>query len=235
MWLLGRRGPAQAAFTLPEVRELGELDGCDVRALPGEVELDALSRAELDRTGDRAARKKVELLQAYAARRPSGKPKLLTLRFLVSPTSIEGDAGGRVRGMTLVHNRLEADGSGALRAVATDSTERLPVELVFRSVGYRGVPLPDVPFDETTGIVPNAAGRVIHPDTLHRIPGLYVAGWIKRGPTGVIGTNKPDAVRAASARHPHGGAAVAGAAVALRIGRTDPVRHGAGKRVLMEE
>ena len=201
VWLLGRRGPAQAAFTLPEVRELGELDGCDVRALPGDVALDPLSAAELERAEDRALRKKVELLQAYAAREPAGKSKRLTLRFLVSPTSLEGDAEGRVCGMTLVRNRLEADGAGSLRAVATDRIERLPVELVFRSVGYRGVPLPDIPFDEKTGTIPNAAGRVLdpNPQTPKPIPGLYVAGWIKRGPSGVIGTNKPDAAETADA------------------------------------
>jgi len=98
-----------------------------------------------------------------------------------------------------VRNRLEADGAGSLRAVATDRIERLPVELVFRSVGYRGVPLPDVPFDEKAGTVPNASGRVLSPTTHNPLTGLYVAGWIKRGPSGVIGTNKPDAAETADA------------------------------------
>jgi len=199
VWLLGRRGPVQAAFTAPEVKELGELEGCDVRAVPEEVVLDPLSRAELERADDRATRRKVELLQGYAARAPSGKPKLLTLRFLVSPVALEGDAAGRVRAITLVRNELVAGPGGVLAAVPTGRTERLPVELVFRSVGYRGVPLPDVPFDERLGIIPNAAGRVIDPHTLHPTPGLYVAGWIKRGPSGVIGTNKPDAAETADA------------------------------------
>ena len=199
VWLLGRRGPAQAAFTVPELRELGELEGCDVRALPQEVALDPLSAAELERSGERALRTKVELLQEYATRAPTGKPKLLTLRFLVSPVALEGDAAGRVCGMTLVRNALAADGAGGLKAVATGRTERLAVDLVFRSVGYRGVPLPDVPFDEKTGTVPNAAGRVLSPTTHNPLTGLYVAGWIKRGPSGVIGTNKPDAAETADA------------------------------------
>ena len=197
--LLGRRGPAQAAFTLPEVRELGELAGCDVRALPDEVALDPLSAAEVERSEERTLRKKVELLQSYAARPPAGKPRMLTLRFLVSPLALEGDATGRVCAMTLVRNRLVADPSGAPRALATGETERVPVELVFRSVGYRGVALADVPFDAEQGVIPNAAGRVLHPHTGHPMPGLYVAGWIKRGPSGVIGTNKPDAAETADA------------------------------------
>ena len=197
--LLGRRGPAQAAFTLPELRELGELAGCDVTAVREEVALDPLSAAEVERSEERALWQKVELLQSFAARPRSGKPRLLTLRFLVSPVALQGDGEGRVRAMTLVRNKLVADISGAPRALATGDLEELPVELVFRSVGYRGVPLADVPFDEEHGVVPNAAGRVLHPITRHPIPGLYVAGWIKRGPSGVIGTNKPDAAETADA------------------------------------
>ena len=199
VYLLGRRGPAQAAFTTPEARELGELDGCDVRVLREEVELDALSREAVERSDDRALRKKIEVLQGFAARPCAGRPRMLTLRFLVSPAELLGDAEGRVRGMRLVRNTLVADGAGGLKAVPTSDVEELPVEMVFRSVGYRGVPLADVPFDEKSGTIPNAAGRVLHPHTLHPIPGLYVAGWIKRGPSGVIGTNKPDAAETAEA------------------------------------
>jgi len=197
--LLGRRGPAQAAFTTPEARELGELAGCDVRALPEEVALDPLSREAVECSDDRMLRKKIEVLQGFAARRPEGRPRQLTLRFLVSPVELLGDDRGRVRGMRLVRNRLEAAPDGSLKAVPTDTFEELPVELVFRSVGYRCVPLADVPFDERHGIIPNAGGRVLQPTTHHPLPGLYVAGWIKRGPSGVIGTNKPDAAETADA------------------------------------
>jgi ferredoxin/flavodoxin---NADP+ reductase len=199
VYLLGRRGPAQAAFTTPEARELGELAGADVRALPEEVALDPLSREAVDCSSDRQLGKKIELLQDFAARRPSGQPRLLTLRFLVSPVEVLGDAEGRVRGLKLVRNRLEPGAGGELKAVATGAYEELPVGMVFRSVGYRGVPLADVPFDETLGIIPNAAGRVLSPTTHSPLPGLYVAGWIKRGPSGVIGTNKPDAAETADA------------------------------------
>jgi ferredoxin--NADP+ reductase len=104
----------------------------------------------------------------------------------------------RVEGIKVVRNRLEADGRGGIRAVATDETEVLPVGLVFRSVGYRGVALPGLPFDERAGTIPNASGRVLTaPGAATTLPGVYVAGWIKRGPSGVIGTNKPCAVESA--------------------------------------
>jgi ferredoxin--NADP+ reductase len=189
VYLLGRRGPLQAAFTNPEAKELGELDGADVRVLPEEVALDPLSQAELDGGDDKGARKKIEILRELAGRSPTGKPRLLTIRFLVSPVELLGDDQGRVRAMRLARNRLVDGKGGALRAEATGQLEELPVELVFRSVGYRGVALPGLPFDERPGVVPNERGRVA--------PGLYVAGWIKRGPTGVIGTNKPDAAETA--------------------------------------
>jgi ferredoxin--NADP+ reductase len=199
VYLLGRRGPAQAAFTTPEARELGELSGADVDAPAAEVALDPLSREQLARSDDRALKKKVEVLQGFATRAREGKRKLLSIRFLVSPVELLGDSLGRVRGMRLVRNALVADGGGALKAVPTGTFEELPVGLVFRSVGYRGVPLAGVPFDEKSGTIPNLRGRVLHPDTGHPTPGLYVAGWIKRGPSGVIGTNKPDAAETAEA------------------------------------
>ncbi|HVO33966.1 MAG TPA: FAD-dependent oxidoreductase [Gemmatimonadales bacterium] len=199
VYLLGRRGPVQAAFTTPEARELGELAGADVCARPDEVAVDPWSQAELMRSQDRTLAKKVELLREFSTRARTGKPKLLTLRFLVSPVELHGDASGRVVGMRLVRNALVKEQSGALRAAPMGWFEELPVELVFRSVGYRGVPLPGVPFDEKSGTIPNARGRVLHPTTRHPMPGLYVAGWIKRGPSGVIGTNKPDAAETAEA------------------------------------
>ncbi len=193
VYLLGRRGPAQAAFTNPEVRELGELADADITAIPQEVELDPLSRVAVERSQDRATLKKVEMLREYARRAPTGKSRRLVLRFLVSPVELISDGAGRVAAMRLVRNELYATSTGALQPRATDRFEELPVGLVFRSVGYRGVPLPGVPFNESWGVILNDKGRVLDPDTRLPIVGEYAAGWIKRGPTGVIGTNKPDA------------------------------------------
>ncbi|MGH2625281.1 MAG: FAD-dependent oxidoreductase, partial [Anaerolineales bacterium] len=190
--MLGRRGPAQAAFTNPEVRELGELPAADVVIRPDEAELDELSKAELDRTGDRTELRKVQILQEFAARPLTGKPKKLFLRFLVSPVELIGK-DGHVAGMRLVHNVLGATAAGSLSAKPSDRFEELAVGLVFRSVGYRGVPLPGVPFHEQWGVILNEKGRVLDPASKQPVTGLYAAGWIKRGPTGVIGTNKPDA------------------------------------------
>ena len=173
--MVGRRGPAQAAFTTPELQELGELAGADVIVDPSDLE-----GAE---PHDTNSERNLAVLRDYAAREPDGKPKRLVLRFLLSPVAITGE--GRVEAIELARNRLEADATGALRAVATDERETLSTGIVFRSVGYRGVALPGVPFDEDTGTIPNDRGRVA--------PGVYVAGWIKRGPSGVIGTNKKDA------------------------------------------
>jgi len=169
--IVGRRGPAQAAFTTPELIELGELAGADVVVDPADLE-GAVGK-------DTNSERNIEVLRDYAAREPSGKPKRLVFMFMRSPVAIDGV--DRVESIELVKNVLDAN----QRAVATDERETLSCGLVFRSVGYRGVALPDVPFDEKTGTIPNEGGRVE--------PGLYVAGWIKRGPTGVIGTNKKDA------------------------------------------
>jgi ferredoxin--NADP+ reductase len=193
VYLLGRRGPAQAAFTNPEIKELGELAGADIEVRPEEVALDPLSRAALDKGQDRATMKKVEILQGYALQKPSGKSRTLVVRFLVSPVELVGDATGRVAKLRLVRNELYATETGALQPRATNRFEELPIGLVFRSVGYRGVPLPGVPFNEKWGVILNDKGRVLDPDTKQPLVGEYTAGWIKRGPSGVIGTNKPDA------------------------------------------
>jgi ferredoxin--NADP+ reductase len=193
VYLLGRRGPAQAAFTNPEIKELGELADADVTALPAEVELDELSRAALERSPDRATQKKVEILREYARRSPAGRSKRLILRFLVSPVELRPGDAGEVVAMRLVQNTLQATATGALQARPTERFEELPVGLVFRSVGYRGVPLPGVPFNDSWGVILNERGRVLDPETRQPRVGEYTAGWIKRGPTGVIGTNKPDA------------------------------------------
>jgi ferredoxin--NADP+ reductase len=193
VYVLGRRGPAQAAFTTPEVKELGELGGADVTVPLAEVELDPLSRQDVEAADDRALRKKLEILRSFADRPVSGRRRRLVLRFLVSPVEMLDDGRGAVAGIRLVRNELHRSDDGSLRARATSVVEEIPVGLVFRSVGYRGRPLSGVPFDERRGLIPNVAGRVVDSATGDPIPGLYTSGWIKRGPTGVIGTNKPDA------------------------------------------
>jgi len=192
VYILGRRGPAQAAFTAPEAKELGELADCDTCVPPEEAELDPLSQAAMA-NADRADIRKVEIIQELSRREPAGKSKRLFLRFLVSPTELIGDENGHVQQIKLVHNELYATDAGSMRPRATDRTETLDVGLVFRSIGYRGVPLPGVPFHESWGVIPNDGGRVLDSETKEPLVGQYTAGWIKRGPTGVIGTNKPDA------------------------------------------
>jgi ferredoxin/flavodoxin---NADP+ reductase len=188
--VLGRRGPVQAAWTSTELGEMGELAGADIVVDPEELVLEPASEAELAASSNLVQRN-VEILRGFAAREPEGKPRSVRLRFRVSPVAILGEE--RVEGVGIVRNELEADADGHVRAVATEEREVIPCEIVFRSVGYRGVSLPGVPFDERSGTIPNATGRVLD-EHGGPVPGLYVAGWIKRGPTGVIGTNKKDAV-----------------------------------------
>ncbi len=192
VYMLGRRGPMQAAFTNPEVRELGQMPGADIAVVPDEVELDALSQAALEESPDRSTSKKLDILQSFAKNPSSGKARRLTLRFLVSPAALVGDEHGNVVGMRLVKNELYRSDDGSLRPRPTDRFEDLPAQMVFRSVGYHGVPIAGLPFNERGGVVPNDGGRVID-DGERPVRGIYVSGWIKRGPTGVIGTNKPDA------------------------------------------
>jgi ferredoxin--NADP+ reductase len=189
--VLGRRGPAQAAFTNPELLELGEMTDADVYVDERDVELDPLSSEWLEGEGsDITSRKNVEILTEYSEREPEGKNKRIVLRFLVSPVEIGGQ--GKVESITIRRNKLERDEQGVLRPKPTDETETIPVGLVFRSIGYKAIPLEGVPFDERRAVVPNEAGRVLGDDGKPR-PGEYVVGWIKRGPTGIIGTNKRDA------------------------------------------
>ena len=187
--VLGRRGPVQASWTSTELGELGELAGADILVDPDELVLDPASEAELE-AGSNLVQRNVEILRDFATREPAGKPRSVRLRFRVSPVAIHGEE--RVEAVEIVHNRLEADEDGRVRAVATEEREVIPCGIVFRSVGYRGVGIPGVPFDERVGTVPNENGRVLGADG-SAIPGVYCAGWIKRGPTGVIGTNKKDA------------------------------------------
>jgi ferredoxin--NADP+ reductase len=186
--VLGRRGPVQAAWTSTELGELGELEGADVVVDPGELELDQASALELENASN-VVQRNMEILRELARRPPAGKPRRVTLRFRTSPVAFLGE--DRVEGVEVVRNRLEPDGRGSVRAVATDERETIPCGVVFRSVGYRGVAVPGVPFDDTAGLIANVGGRVV--DGGKAVPGVYCAGWIKRGPTGVIGTNKKDA------------------------------------------
>ena len=190
--VLGRRGPAQAAFTNPEVKELGEMEDAEPVVDPAEVELDPASRAFVDSDeADKTTRVNVEILEEFAQRRPEGKDKRIVLRFLTSPVEIQGD--GKVEKIVVGRNELVEEG-GALRARDTGEREELECGLVLRSVGYTGIPIEGVPFDEKRGLILNEGGRVLDShDAGHKV-GHYTAGWIKRGPSGVIGTNKKDAL-----------------------------------------
>jgi ferredoxin/flavodoxin---NADP+ reductase len=184
--VLGRRGPAQAAFTNPELLELGEMTDADVFVDPGDVELDPLSKAFIESEAAHTTQKKnVDILTGYASREPLGKRRRIVLRFLVSPVEILGSE--RVEGIRFVRNELVEADDGSLRPRATDVTEELDCGLVFRSIGYRGTRIPGVPFDEQRCVIPNENGRITGRT------GEYAVGWIKRGPTGIIGTNKRDA------------------------------------------
>jgi ferredoxin/flavodoxin---NADP+ reductase len=194
IYVLGRRGPAQAAFTNPEIKELGEMAGADIVVAPDQIEIDKASLMYLQSPDvDKKDVKNVEILKAYSTRQPSGKPRKIIMRFLTSPVEILGTE--RVEGIRVVKNELYVNEKGAIRPRATEQYEEIPVGLVFRSVGYRGVALPDVPFYERWGVIPNSDGRVISEhETGEQVVGDYVVGWIKRGPSGIIGTNKPDSV-----------------------------------------
>jgi ferredoxin--NADP+ reductase len=188
--VLGRRGPAQAAFTSAELRELGRLDGVALQVEP--FELDPISEEWLADAGTFTARTNVALLREFAARGASADAKRrIVLRFLTSPVAIRGTAA--VEAIEVRRNELVRADDGSLRARATgDDVETIDCGLVLRSVGYRAVPLPGVPFDERSFVLPNEDGRVLTTDG-DPLPGVYAVGWIKRGPTGILGTNKRDA------------------------------------------
>ena len=187
--ILGRRGAAQASFTPPEIKELGTLAGVDVLVDPGNIELDPASQAEVE--ADRTARANLECLRGYAARTEHTAPRCITLRFLASPAEIIGE-GGRIKALTIEHNELVMDARGRLRSRGTGSFDIVEAGLVLRAIGYRSVPIEGVPFDRASATISNIAGRVVHPETGEVVAGEYVVGWAKRGPTGLIGNNKPD-------------------------------------------
>jgi ferredoxin--NADP+ reductase len=183
IYMIGRRGPAQGAFTNPELKELGEMTDADIDVRPEELEGQA--------GGDKAVEKNLDTLRGFAAKPRRGRRRTIHLRFLRSPLAIEGT--GRVERLVLGRNRLVQQGDGPPQAQPTGERESLPVGLVFRSVGYLGTGVPGVPLDARHGVIPNVEGRVMNPSG-QVAPGEYAVGWIKRGPSGVIGTNKPDAV-----------------------------------------
>jgi ferredoxin--NADP+ reductase len=190
--VLGRRGPAQAAFTSAELRELGHLDGVDMRVDRDDVELDPVSREWLAEEGTFTARRNVQLLREFADRpaRP-GAGRRIELRFLCSPVEIRGN--GRAEAVDVRRNEIIRTEDGQVRARPVDADiETIECGLVLRSVGYQAVPLPDVPFEERSCVLPNDRGRVLTLDG-ERLRGVYAVGWIKRGPTGILGTNKRDA------------------------------------------
>jgi ferredoxin/flavodoxin---NADP+ reductase len=189
--VLGRRGPAQASFTNPEVRELGEMADADIDVDQGEMELDEISREWLESDdADPTNRRNVEIFTDFSQREPEGKNKRIVMRFLRSPVEIQGN--GKVERIVVGRNELQRDESGRIRAADTGERETIECGLVLRSIGYKGIPIEGVPFDEGRGLIHNDGGRV-HDGGGEPVPGLYAVGWIKRGPTGVIGTNKKDA------------------------------------------
>jgi ferredoxin/flavodoxin---NADP+ reductase len=191
VFMIGRRGPAQAKFTTKELRELGELSGVDITVPAAEADLDAFDptgASAAQALSDRHVRGNYKVISDWAAREPAGQPRRLTVRFWLRPVEIQGDQ--RVQRLVLERTRLDSHGA----FTGTGELETIDVSMVLRSVGYQSVPLPGVPFDERASIVPNVEGRVIGADGAP-LPGEYVAGWLKRGPTGVIGTNKSDAAQ----------------------------------------
>ena len=181
--VLGRRGPAQAAYTTPEFLALGRIPGVDVIVDPSELGLDGG-----DTDGSFSTALKVRVAEEYADRTADPANKRIVVRYLASPTRILGS--DRVEGVEIVRNELVRNENGVPEARATDRVETVEAGLVLRSIGYRGTAVPDVPFDSALGRIPNTAGRVVDPATGSPIPGVYTTGWVKRGPSGVIGTNK---------------------------------------------
>jgi len=210
--MLGRRGPAQAAFTPKEIRELGDLSGVTLVVDPDDLVLDPRSRELLDEDGERV----MHALEGVAGRATADGDRVIRLQFLTSPTALVGE--GAVAAVQTVRNEL-VEQDGTMRPRATDDTSVLPAGLVLRAVGYRGIPVPGYPFDARAAVIPNTLGRIVDPDTGTPVPGRYAAGWIKRGPQGVIGTNKADAKET-----------IACLVEDLEAGRPSPARRPGGRR-----
>ena len=193
IWLVGRRGPLQAAFSPVELREFLELPEADVVIEENALELDAESQHILETISGKDTKKNIEILKQMSAMAASGKKRKVHFLFLASPLEISGD--GKVEKIRMVRNQLVKKEDGSLRPQATDKIVEEDAGLVFRSIGYHGKPLADLPFDQKSGTIPNEFGQVKDPENGNLLRNReYVAGWIKRGPSGVIGTNKQDAV-----------------------------------------
>ena len=194
VFLIGRRGPVQAAFTPAEVRELLHLPKVDAVMRASDLELDEHSKEELSKAS-RNTKLNMEILQQIHDQGDRGNPRKLHLCFLISPTKIEGSE--KVEGLELVHNEIVKEG-GVLRAKATDEVMHLDVDMIFRSIGYMGEAIPGLPFDDRRGTLPNDQGQLLDGVDGKLLNQEYTAGWIKRGPSGVIGTNKQDATETVS-------------------------------------
>ena len=193
IWLVGRRGPVQAAFSPAELREFMELAEADVVVEQNVLELDAESQQILETDASNDTKKNIEILKQISARQISEKKRRVHFLFLSSPVEISGN--DKVEKISLVRNQLVKREDGSLAAQPTEEINEAAAELVFRSIGYHGQPLPDLPFDQKSGTIPNECGQVKDPENGNKLRNReYVAGWIKRGPSGVIGTNKQDAV-----------------------------------------
>lgn len=188
--LIGRRGPAQTRFTTKELRELGELDNADIIVDPAELELDPYSEMEAD--SDAMTKRNLEVMRQFSTRPVTGKPRRVHLRFLRSPVELRGS--GRLEEAVLERNELSGAPGLGLSATGTGELETLSTGLLLRSVGYRGTALPGVPFDPAASVIPNERGAVLAEPHGEPVPGLYTVGWIKRGPSGVIGSNRADAM-----------------------------------------
>jgi ferredoxin--NADP+ reductase len=191
VYVIARRGPAQVKFTNAEIREFGHLEIAEPIVLDSELRLDRASSASIE--GDTSMQKNLDYLRAYAEIGDIGKPRRVHFRFLLSPVEIVGE-NGKIAAVKLEKNQLRAVAGGDITASGTGVYETIPAGMVLRSVGYKGEPLPGVPYDARKGTIPNELGRIIDPTSDRVAAGEYVVGWAKRGPTGVIGTNKPDAI-----------------------------------------
>ena len=188
IYLIGRRGPMQAAFTEPEIKELGKLPHCDILVDPNDLRLNPESQKELEAPTHAQSKKNFVVLQEYALRPAPTKEKLLHLCFLQSPVALQGN--NKLEKVILEKNELIGEANDQ-KAKGTGILKTVDCGILFRSVGYRGNPISELPFDDKKGIFPNHLGRLLKDRCV--IPGFYAVGWIKRGPSGVIGTNKPDA------------------------------------------
>lgn len=188
--IIGRRGPVQAKFTTKELRELASLTGTVSTIEPEHLALSEACNAELASPKSAVAKRNLDVFRGLAENIADSGHRRIHFRFLASPVALLGKE--RVERLRLVRNQLSG-GPFDQTAVATEQHEDISCGLVFRSIGYKGSPIPGLPFDAERGVVPNTAGRVHHADGTI-VPGVFVTGWIKRGPSGIIGTNKADSL-----------------------------------------